>query len=67
MSEAMVRFQCSNCEAEYKLVRVEAPPTRDDKQLVCPSCGAPLQNREAKFALKYFRLRIKARSQARRA
>jgi len=48
------KFNCPNCEAEYKLVRVEAPPTHD-LQLVCLRCGGPLRNREGKFALKYFR------------
>ena len=41
-----------NCEAEYQVVRVEAPPTHDDPLL---SCGGPLRNREGKYALKYFR------------
>lgn len=48
-------FRCPNCEAEYKIVRVEAAPTCD-KQLICLSCGAPLRNRGSKFALKYFRV-----------
>ena len=47
-------FHCPNCEAEYKVVRVEAPPTHDG-QVICLSCGGPLQNREGKFVLKYFR------------
>jgi predicted RNA-binding Zn-ribbon protein involved in translation (DUF1610 family) len=50
------RFQCPNCEAEYKVVRVEAPPMPEDRQLTCLSCGGPLHNREGKFALKYFRV-----------
>jgi hypothetical protein len=48
-------FQCPNCHAEYKVVRVEAPPTHD-QPLLCLSCGGPLNNREGKFALKYFRV-----------
>jgi predicted RNA-binding Zn-ribbon protein involved in translation (DUF1610 family) len=48
-------FRCPNCEAEYKVVRVEAPPMHE-KQLACLSCGGPLRNREGKFALKYFRV-----------
>ena len=48
-------FRCPTCEAEYKVVRVETPPTHD-KQLTCLSCGGPLRNREAKYALKYFRV-----------
>ena len=53
MPEA-IKFQCPNCEAQYKVVRVEAPPTHDDP-LLCLSCGGPLRNREGKYALKYFR------------
>jgi hypothetical protein len=55
LNPATHTFRCPNCEAEYKVVRVEAPPTHD-RQLICLSCGAPLHNREGKFALKYFRV-----------
>ena len=48
------QFKCPTCEATYKVVRAEAPPEYD-RQLTCLSCGAPLRNREGKFALKYFR------------
>jgi hypothetical protein len=48
-------FSCPNCEAKYKVVRLEAPPTHDDPPLLCLSCGGPLRNRDGKFALKYFR------------
>ena len=48
-------FSCPNCEAKYKVVRVETPPTHDDPPLLCLSCGGPLRNRDGKFALKYFR------------
>jgi predicted RNA-binding Zn-ribbon protein involved in translation (DUF1610 family) len=54
MAETATRFRCPNCEAEYKVVRVEAFPTHD-QPLLCLSCGGPLHNREGKFALKYFR------------
>jgi hypothetical protein len=56
MNQATTKFECSTCRAEYKLVRVEAPPNKHDKQLTCLGCGAPLRNREGKFALKYFRV-----------
>ena len=48
-------FDCSNCGANYKLVRVEAPagPTTD-RQIECLSCGGPLHGREGRFLLKYF-------------
>ena len=48
-------FQCPFCEAQYDVVRVEAPPMHD-KPLLCLSCGAPLHNRDGKFVLKYFRV-----------
>jgi predicted RNA-binding Zn-ribbon protein involved in translation (DUF1610 family) len=54
MAETAAKFQCPNCKAEYKVVRVEAPPTHD-QPLFCLSCGGPLHNRDGKFALKYFR------------
>ena len=49
------KFRCPTCEAQYKVVRVEAPPDQNNPVL-CLSCGGPLQNREGKFALKYFRV-----------
>ena len=48
-------FRCQSCDAEYRVVRIEAPPTHD-RQLTCLSCGGPLNNREGKLALKYFRI-----------
>src|SRR6516225_2882930 len=59
MSEA-TKFRCPNCRAEYKVVRVEVPPARNE-QLVCLGCGGPLHNREGKFALKYFRVSDRGR------
>jgi hypothetical protein len=56
-------FKCPTCEAEYKVVRVEAAPTHD-QPLLCLSCGGPLQNREGKFALKYFRVDGSRRSRS---
>jgi predicted RNA-binding Zn-ribbon protein involved in translation (DUF1610 family) len=55
MPDTATKFFCPNCDAEYKLVRVEAPPTHDG-QLTCLSCGGPLRNRQGRFALKYFRV-----------
>jgi len=54
MLESPAKFRCPNCETEYQVVRVEAPPTHDNP-LLCLSRGGPLRNREGKFALKYFR------------
>ena len=55
MVEIAASFQCPDCQAQYKVVRVEASPTHD-QPLVCLSCGGPLHNREGKYALKYFRV-----------
>src|SRR6516162_703381 len=55
MLETAAKFRCPNCEAQYKVVRVESPPSQRDRQLLCLSCGGPLHNRDGRFALKYFR------------
>jgi transcription elongation factor Elf1 len=54
------KFNCPTCETTYKVVRTEASPFLNERQLLCLSCGAPLQNREGKYALKYFRTDGKA-------
>jgi hypothetical protein len=48
-------FECPNCAAKYRVVRVEAPlgPTID-REITCLSCGGPLHGREGQFLLKYF-------------
>jgi transcription elongation factor Elf1 len=47
-------FNCPNCQARYKLVRVAGDDVNCDGQITCRSCGAPLQGREGKDILKYF-------------
>jgi len=47
------RFNCGNCGAQYKVVRVEAP-TAADREIACLRCAEPLEAREGRFALKYF-------------
>ena len=48
-------FDCSNCGAQYKVVRVEAPPgPPTDREITCLNCGGPLSGREGAFLLKYF-------------
>jgi len=54
MTEAI--FKCPTCEATYKVVRIEAPPSHF-KQLLCLGCGGPLRSRDGKYALTYFRIR----------
>jgi predicted nucleic acid-binding Zn ribbon protein len=46
-------FKCPNCEASYKVVRVEAAEA-NDPEITCRVCGAPLRGREGGFVLKYF-------------
>ena len=53
MSEPTL-FRCPNCDAQYKVVRAEAPPSPNDHEITCLSCGAPLNPRVGKFVLKYF-------------
>jgi predicted RNA-binding Zn-ribbon protein involved in translation (DUF1610 family) len=47
-------FDCPNCGAQYKLVRVETNETLPDQQLTCRKCRGPLHGREGRFVLKYF-------------
>ena len=53
MSELLpTRSNCRNCGTEFNVVRVETfEPLGYD--LTCLVCGAPLQPREGKFALRY--------------
>ena len=61
------RFDCPNCGAKYKLVRVEADPKTINRQITCRSCGAPFHGREGTLALKYFMVdRPRVRAPARR-
>ena len=51
-------FHCPNCNALYKVVKVEAGPETPDVEVVtCRSCGGPLAAREGNFVLKYFLVR----------
>ena len=50
-------FTCPNCGAFYQVVKVEAGPETDNREIACRACGGPLLGREGKFVLKYFLLR----------
>ena len=50
-------FTCPNCGAFYQLVKAEAGPETDNREITCRACGGPLVGREGKFVLKYFLLR----------
>ncbi len=58
-------FTCPNCGAYYQVVKVEAGPETDNREINCRACGAPLAGREGKLVLKYFLLRKTARSRQR--
>jgi predicted Zn finger-like uncharacterized protein len=51
-------FECPSCGAKYKVVRMEAEaPANEKAKVACLTCGAPLEARDGKFILKYFRVR----------
>ena len=56
-SNRAAEFHCPNCNALYKVVRLESKSTERNRQITCRSCGAPLQGREGAFTLKYFLIR----------
>ena len=58
-------FTCPNCQALYEVVKVEAGPETDSREIVCRACGGPLTGREESFVLKYFLLRKGIRSRRR--
>ena len=54
-------LNCPNCNALYQVVKAEAGPETDDREITCRACGAPLPGSEGKFIFKYFLLRERAR------
>jgi hypothetical protein len=50
------QFSCTNCNALYYLIKVEAGPETVDRDLNCQACGAKLPARDGQFVLKYFLL-----------
>ena len=48
------QFDCPNCGARNKTVRVESDKIDLEGEVVCRRCGAPLQGREGRYILKYF-------------
>jgi hypothetical protein len=58
-------FTCPNCQALYQIVKVEAGPETDNREIICRVCGGPLTGREGKLVLKYFVLRKATRSRRR--
>jgi hypothetical protein len=58
---------CSNCQALYQVVKVQAGAETVDLEIACQVCNGPLIAREGQFVLKYFLLREATRLDARRA
>jgi hypothetical protein len=56
-------FICPNCNALYRVVRVEIDPETVQREITCRACGERLPAREGKFVLKYFLLRKGGRIQ----
>jgi hypothetical protein len=47
-------FACPLCDAEFKLVLVEAGPESTDGNVECPACATELPGRAPGKVLKYF-------------
>jgi hypothetical protein len=61
-------FDCPNCGARYKIVRVERDEVLSEEQTACLGCDAPLNGREGRLILKYFLLdRPRYRAQEKRS
>jgi hypothetical protein len=58
-------FTCPNCRALYQIIKVEAGPETDSREIVCLACGGPLVAREGEFVLKYFLMRKAVRRRGR--
>ena len=63
MATGKPSFHCSNCNALYQVVKIEAGPETAYRAINCRACGAPLPPREGKFVVKYFLLRAGGRIQ----
>jgi predicted Zn finger-like uncharacterized protein len=47
-------FNCPNCGAQYRVIRVEADSSATYGRIECRHCGGPLDSGEGGFILKYF-------------
>jgi len=54
-TQPITKFDCPQCGTPYKIVRVESDTIGSDRKITCISCGAPLNGREGRLILKYFR------------
>jgi transcription elongation factor Elf1 len=55
-------FTCPNCGALYEVVKLQAAPETDNREITCSICDDPLAGRKGEFVLKYFLLRKAIRS-----
>ena len=39
-------FSCPNCNALYQVVKTEAGPETDNREITCRACGGPLPARD---------------------
>jgi predicted Zn finger-like uncharacterized protein len=53
---AAAHFNCPNCNAHYRLIKVEAGPETGNREIRCRACGGPLPRRDGIFVCKYFLL-----------
>ena len=47
-------FNCPLCDAEFKVVRIEAVPEGPEYPVFCPACESELPSRDNGAILKYF-------------
>ena len=58
-------FNCPNCNALYHVVKTEAGPETDDREITCCACDGPLAARDGMLICKYFLLWKAARTDPR--
>jgi predicted Zn finger-like uncharacterized protein len=47
-------FECPQCQARYKIVRVKAGPQTIDRPVQCKVCAQPFVSKDGEDILKYF-------------
>lgn len=61
MTDDVSRYNCPNCDAVYRLLRVDAP-AEIDRKVTCLCCGGPLQGQDGRFVSKYMLLGMARRA-----
>ena len=46
-------FFCPTCRALYQIIKVEAAPETNYREITCRDCGTPFPARDGKFVLKF--------------